>query len=434
MALSNIKTTVLEDSARGNAVLVGVALKGNREQLSEAEVSIDELEGLLETAGGTVVAKVIQNIESRNASTLIGSGKVTEISELCKNHEVKLVVFDDELTPVQIRNLEDGIGEDVMVIDRTMLILDIFALHATTAEGKLQVEMAQLKYSSPRLIGKGAQLSRQAGGIGTRGPGESQLETDRRYIKRREQLLREQLEKMASTRATMRQSREKSGLPRVSIVGYTNAGKSTLLNALTHAGILAEDKLFATLDPTTRKYELPDGETILLTDTVGFIRKLPHQLVEAFKTTLDEALGADLLLLILDASDPETAQKLSVTVQLLTELGAGAHDMILVYNKIDKLEGRDILPQLDGVTTVFISAATGEGLDDLIAQVSGWLSRKRRHAVFCIPNKELGMLDYLYKHAKVENVEYGPEAAFVTAVTDAQTYGKFKAYILDTDG
>ena len=278
-----------ERSLNCRGVLVGVEDGSTTHAQVLAELA--ELSRLLDTAGGETVAQVIQNKSTPDPRTWIGSGKVQEIAELCAANDVDLVVFDTELSPSQIRNLEDGISENgsVRVIDRSMLILDIFALHATTGEGKLQVELAQLRYTAPRLIGKGTQMSRLGGGIGTRGPGESQLESDRRHIQRRIRALEEELETLDRTRRTMRASRDKSGLPKIAIVGYTNAGKSTLLNRLTDAGILAEDKLFATLDPTTRKFELPTGESVLLTDTVGLIRKLPHHLINAFRSTLDEA-------------------------------------------------------------------------------------------------------------------------------------------------
>jgi len=266
------------------AILVGIATKETAAE--EVERSLDELSRLLDTAGGETVARLIQNKATPDPRTLLGSGKVCELAYLCERNEIDLVVFDDDLSPSQIRNLEDILGERVRVIDRSMLILDIFALHAVTGEGKLQVELAQLKYTAPRLVGRGGELSRLGGGIGTRGPGESKLETDRRHMKRRMAALEAQIEEMNRTRATMRASRDRSGMVKIAIVGYTNAGKSTLLNRLTDAGILAEDKLFATLDPTTRKFTLPNGEEVLLTDTVGFIHKLPHHLFSAFRSTL----------------------------------------------------------------------------------------------------------------------------------------------------
>ena len=309
----------MEENKITDAILVGVAKKGSDN--GECEKSLAELERLLDTAGGRAFAKMIQSKESENPKTCIGSGKLEELKDLCQNNGIKLVVFDTELSPAQIRNIEDVL-EDVDVIDRSMLILDIFALHATSAEGKLQVELAQLRYTAPRLIGKGKQLSRQEGRIGTRGPGESKLETDRRHLARRAAAWEEALRDIERTRATMRAARERSGLKKVAIVGYTNAGKSTLLNRLTDAGVLAENKLFATLDSTTRKLTLPEDTEVLISDTVGFIRKLPHHLIKAFKSTLDELQYADILVVLADASDEECSEQLKVTTDMIAKLGA----------------------------------------------------------------------------------------------------------------
>ena len=312
------------------AALVGIITGGETEE--SVNTSLDELTRLLETAGGEATIRLTQKLQSPNPATLIGEGKLGELYWLCRDNGVEIAVFDSELSPSQIRNIENVLG-DVRVIDRTMLILDIFALHAKMGEGRLQVELAQLRYTAPRLTGHGVEMSRLGGGIGTRGPGESKLESDRRHVRRRITALEAELEAMERTRMTMRASRDRSGVPKVAIVGYTNAGKSTLLNRLTDAGILAEDKLFATLDPTTRKFTLPGGTPILLTDTVGFIRKLPHQLVKAFRSTLEEAVYADILILLADASDPESAEQIAVTEQTLTELGAGGKPMLYVFNK-----------------------------------------------------------------------------------------------------
>ena len=435
-----------ESVAPIQAILVGVVTK--EDDADEVEISLDELARLLDTAGGEVFARVVQNKATPDPRTLIGSGKVRELSELCRNHEIGLVVFDCDLTPVQIRNLEDDIrgGDTAMelrVIDRSMLILDIFALHAVTSEGKLQVELAQLQYTAPRLTGHGTEMSRLGGGIGTRGPGESKLESDRRHMKRRIDALKAELEVVEKNRRTMRASRDRSGLPRVAIVGYTNAGKSTLLNALTGAGILAEDKLFATLDPTTRKFELPGGETVLLTDTVGFIRKLPHHLVSAFRSTLEEAVYADIILLLLDASDPECAGQLEVTEQLLDELGAGGKPTLYVFNKCDR-ESRDTVSLMgvvarkgltfdgenpDGRYAVYISAKTGQGLDRLAELLQAVIRRDKRRVTFVIPNAEQGALSRLYaEQAAVESVEYGYEAVTVVATVDDRVYGMLKKY------
>ncbi len=416
-----------KEEIKSKAILVGIVTDGETE---EAEISMKELERLLDTAGGEVFATVIQNKSTPDPRTLIGKGKVQEIAEICENNGVKLVIFDEELSPAQIRNLEDDIGNDVNVIDRSMLILDIFALHATSGEGKLQVELAQLKYTAPRLIGKGAELSRLGGGIGTRGPGESKLESDRRHIKRRIVALEEELEKLASTRRTMRAARDRSGLKKIAIVGYTNAGKSTLLNRLTDAGILAEDKLFATLDPTTRKFELPSGETVLLTDTVGFIRKLPHHLVNAFRSTLDEAACADMIMILADASDPEYLSQLECTEQTLEELGAGDKPTLYVFNKCDRGTFDD--PVIDRTRerdkVVHVSALTGEGCDKLADMLVEMVNGGKCSVIFKIPNAEAGALNKLYKDAVVEEVDYGAEYVTVRATVDAKVRGMMRKY------
>ena len=315
---------------------------------------------------------MIQQKDHPDPATYIGSGKVRELAELCKNAEITLAVFDHELSPSQIKNLEDILG-DIRVIDRSMLILDIFALHATSGEGKLQVELAQLRYTVPRLIGKGTELSRQGGSasIAARGPGETKLETDRRYIKRRIAALEAQIEEMARSRRTQRAQRDRSGLRRITIAGYTNAGKSTLLNYLTDAGILAENKLFATLDPTTRRFRLPSGKSVLLTDTVGFIRNLPHHFIKAFQSTLDEVRYADIVIVMMDASDSECMAQAEVTRELLVQLGAGEKPVLYVFNKCDVAEKQEdfIRPSVEGAESedvFFISAKTGRGMDKLL--------------------------------------------------------------------
>ena len=363
-----------QNQIRGRAIIVGIAERGS--ELPECERSLEELERLLDTAGGSVFARVIQVKESFDPRTCIGSGKVKEISELCAAEGIELVVFDFELTPAQIRNLEEELGGDVSVIDRSMLILDIFALHAVSGEGKLQVELAQLKYSAPRLMGRGKDMSRLGGGIGTRGPGESKLESDRRHLKEKVIMLERRLEELEHNRAVMRAQRDRSGLTKIAIVGYTNAGKSTLLNYLTDAGVLSEDKLFATLDPTTRKLLLPGGETVLLTDTVGFIRKLPHHLVKAFKSTLDEVAYADVLMIVADVTDPEIDEHIAVTQSVIEELGASDKPVIFVYNKCDLLESA---PNAFGDgDSVAVSGVTGEGVDRLLAAIEEILGRFKR--------------------------------------------------------
>lgn len=413
------------------AVLVGIVTRETSPE--EVEKELDELARLLDTAGGEEFARLVQNKDTPDPRTLIGSGKIAELSELCKNNGVKLVIFDAELSPSQIRNIEDDIGDGVRCIDRSMLILDIFALHATTGEGKLQVELAQLKYTAPRLIGKGTELSRLGGGIGTRGPGESKLESDRRHMKRRIVALEEELRELEKTRMTMRASRDRSQIPQIAIVGYTNAGKSTLLNTLTDAGILAENKLFATLDPTTRKLKLPCGETVLLTDTVGFIRKLPHHLVKAFKSTLDEAVYADILMIVIDAHDDEAGAQLDVTESLLAELGAAGKPTIYVYNKCD-LGVSASLPSYisDGKdpnrVVCAISAKSGEGIDTLLGKIEEIIHAGKSRVTFVIPNSEQAALNILYKNATVESVDYGYEGVTVVATVDGKVRGMLKKY------
>jgi GTP-binding protein HflX len=335
-------------------------------------------------------------------------------------------VFDGELTPSQLRNLEEDLGGNVDVIDRSMLILDIFALHAASAEGKLQVELAQLKYTAPRLIGKGTALSRLGGGIGTRGPGETKLETDRRHLQRRIRMLEEALSEVAENRRTQRVSRDRSGVFRVAIVGYTNAGKSTLLNYLTDAGVLAENKLFATLDTTTRKCTLPGGETVLLTDTVGFIRNLPHHLIRAFRSTLEEAVSADALLILVDASDPEAASQIDVTEALLRDLGAGDKPTLFVFNKCDLGAAVGVSKGRENV--LYISAATGQGVDLLLTRIEEILHAGAKRVTFLIPNSKQHLLAQLYRNATVENVEYGNDAVTVTAIVDDRTYGQLRDF------
>lgn len=413
------------------AVLVGIVTREN--DAIEVEKELDELARLLDTAGGEEFARLVQNKDTPDPRTLIGKGKVEELSDLCKNNGIKLVIFDAELSPSQIRNLEDDIGDGVSVIDRSMLILDIFALHATTGEGKLQVELAQLKYTAPRLIGKGTELSRLGGGIGTRGPGESKLESDRRHMKRRIDALEEEIEALEKTRMTMRASRDRSQIPQIAIVGYTNAGKSTLLNTLTDAGILAENKLFATLDPTTRKLKLPCGETVLLTDTVGFIRKLPHHLVKAFKSTLDEAVYADILMIVIDAHDDEAKAQLDVTESLLAELGAAGKPTIYVYNKCDlgiSAELPSYIANNEDPNRVVcaISAKSGEGIDTLLEKIEQLIHAGKSKVTFVIPNSEQAALNILYKNATVESVDYGYEGVTVVATVDAKVRGMLKKY------
>ncbi len=409
------------------AVLVSVALPNQSER--EIEVSLAELERLLHTAGGEAEVKLIQNKVTPDPRTYLGSGKVRELAEICKNLNLELVIFDCELSPAQIRNLEEDLPEHVRVIDRSMLILDIFALHAATSEGKLQVELAQLQYTVPRLIGSGNVLSRLGGGIGTRGPGESKLEQDKRHLHRRMYALQEELAQLEQNRAVTRKQRERSGLKRIAIAGYTNAGKSTLLNALTDAGILAQDLLFATLDPTTRKLSLPSGTEVLLTDTVGFIRNLPHHLISAFKSTLDEVCFADILLVLCDASDPEWEAQLGVTCDLLQELGAQEKPTLYVLNKCDLCP--QALPHFAGLSpenVLFLSAKTKQGIGNLLARLDALVHAGTTEETFLIPNEKAGVLSALYKEAQVVEVVYGDTSITVRAIVDEKAKGMFRTY------
>ena len=418
------------EAVRSRAVLVGIAERGS--DVPECERSLDELERLLDTAGGEAYARVLQIKESFDPRTCIGSGKVKEISELCRDNAIELVIFDFELTPAQIRNLEGDIGEDVMVMDRSMLILDIFALHAVSGEGKLQVELAQLKYSAPRLMGKGTELSRLGGGIGTRGPGESKLESDRRHLKEKVTILERRLAELEHNRSVMRAQRDRSGLLKVALVGYTNAGKSTLLNALTGADVLAENKLFATLDPTTRKLELPSGETVLLTDTVGFIRKLPHHLVKAFRSTLDEVKYADVLLIVSDVTDPETAEHIQVTRGVIGDLEADDKPVIYVYNKCDLLPEGETAP--DGENVVAVSGATGDGIDSLLDKLEAVVHSFKRVYNLLIPYSDQSVLSSIYDNYTVGDVDYTEDGVSFTSVLDERGRGLYGKYIVEVDG
>ena len=412
------------------AVLVGLNSPALDREETATERSMEELAALLETAGGGCVGTVLQNKDTPDPRTFIGEGKVAETADLVSAQGADLVVFDNELSPSQQRVLTEDIG--VQVIDRAGLILDIFAQRARTKEGRLQVELAQYQYLLPRLTGMWGHLVRQtaSGGkspIGTRGPGETQLETDRRHIRRKIAKLTEDLEEVRRIRAVQRDRREKNEVPVVAIVGYTNAGKSTLLNALTDAGIPARNRLFDTLDTTTRTLEISDTCTVLISDTVGFIRKLPHHLVEAFKATLEELAYADLILHVIDASNPEWREQAEVVEKLIRQLGAEATPRIDVFNKSDIYVG-DIRPH--GEDIVSISAKTGEGLDDLRAMIGKRLDTGFHRVTLSLPYDKGGILDMLYRDAKVESVEYG-ETIQVVAVCAEKTAGQVKEYVID---
>lgn len=392
----------------------------------DAEVSIDELAELADTAGAIVVGKVIQKREAPEKATFVGVGKLAEIIAFCKSEEIDLIIVDSELSPSQQRNLEKLTG--VRVIDRTMLILDIFAMRARTAEGKLQVELAQLRYQLPRLAGQGTSLSRLGGGIGTRGPGETKLESDKRHIRRRIQKLEEELAALEKRRNQMRKRREKDGVQTVAIVGYTNAGKSTLMNALTDAGVLAQNKLFATLDPTARALILPDGRQVMLVDTVGLIRRLPHKLVEAFKSTLEEAAAATVILNVCDASDEHASEHLEVTKSLLNELGCENKPIISVMNKCDLVGDIYSMPTFG--KTVMISALNKRGFDELLEAINKELPPTRKKAEFMIPFSAGAFAARIRKEGVVHEEEYRAEGLYMNATVDIILLEEGKDYLL----
>lgn len=378
----------------------------------DCEASLDELSELARTAGAEEIARVIQKRDAYESATVIGEGKLAEVKELCQNLGATLLIFDCELTASQIRNIEDE--TEVRVIDRTMLILDIFAARAVSREGKIQVELAQLKYRLPRLMGIGASLDKLGGGIGTRGPGETQLETDRRHIRRRIDKLSAELRELEERRGYSRERRKKDNVQVGAIVGYTNAGKSTLLNLLTGADVLAEDKLFATLDPTSRAIELPDGRSLTIVDTVGLIRRLPHHLVEAFKSTLEEAACADIILHVCDASDPEAAEKAEVTLSTLAELGAAEIPTVTIFNKCDKITEQ--IPTDD--KTAKISALKGEGIEELLEKISKNLPQTSRRMRLLLPYDKAGLTAQIRVNGKVFSEEYTEQGIAVDALVD----------------
>ena len=391
----------------------------------DVDSSLLELRELAATAGAEVVGELIQRREAPAKATYFGSGRLLELAQDAARLEADLVIVDDELTATQHRNLEDALP--CRVVDRTALILDIFAGRARSAEGRLQVELAQLQYRLPRLAGMGTQLSRQGGGIGTRGPGETKMETDRRYIRRRIAAIKEQLAEVEQQRTLRRERRRKDGIPTAAIVGYTNAGKSTLLNRLTDAGVLAEDKLFATLDPTARALKLPDGRTVMLVDTVGFVRRLPHQLVQAFRSTLEEAVEADVLLNVCDASSEEASEHLAVTRELLTELGCGETPVLHVLNKCDRAL---TVPEVPG-KAVKISALTGEGVEELLLALAAALPPDRRRVTLLLPFSKGALADQCRREGAVEQEEYVPEGLSMTVTLGTRMLELCKEYIVE---
>lgn len=405
--------------AEERVILVAVR-KSDREN---TEQSLDELCELASTAGAVTVARVIQNLDNFNPATYIGKGKIDEIKELIIEYDATGIICDDELSPAQMNNLSDAL--EIKVMDRTLLILDIFAARANTNEGKIQVELAQLRYRSSRLSGLGNALSRLGGGIGTRGPGETKLEMDRRIIHERIGQLKHELEAVVTHRELTRSQRSRSNIPVVAIVGYTNAGKSTLLNTLTGAGILAENKLFATLDPTTRGLELESGQQILLTDTVGFISKLPHHLVEAFKSTLEEAVYADIILHVVDASNPAMESQMYVVYDTLEKLGAGDKPIITAFNKIE-IAGNKVLKDFKADKTVNISALHGDGLTELKDTIEEVLRESKIYIEKTYSYTEASKISLIRKYGQLISEEYVAEGIEVKAYVPTEIYDKVK--------
>lgn len=399
------------EGEREKAILVGVEPQGD--DSGQVAYSMEELVRLADTAGADVLGQVLQKRNKPHAATFLGRGKAEEVAALCRETGAGLVIFDRELSPAQARNLGELTG--VRVIDRTQLILDIFACRARTREGKLQVELAQHNYLLPRLIGRGVELSRLGGGIGTRGPGETKLEVDRRRIRKRIAELNLEIKEIKKHRDLLRRGRKEVPLPLVALVGYTNAGKSSILKKLTGADVLVEDKLFATLDPTTRRVVLPNNETILLTDTVGFIQKLPHHLVAAFRATLEEVVEADLLLHVVDASHPNMEEQIEAVNRVLESLGAAAKPMIMAYNKTDLLPDTELPRTGDGPQAVALSALSGQGLEALLTAVARALSSRRSRVHFYIPYQKSGALSVLHEKGRVLREEHGAEGITVEA-------------------
>jgi GTP-binding protein HflX len=410
------------EEAKEQFVLIGVSVSDN----DDTKESLEELKELVETAGALTVGMVIQNREKIHPATYIGKGKIEEVRQMIFEADATGVICDDELSPAQLKNLEDTL--QTKVLDRTILILDIFAKRATTKEGKLQVELAQLKFSSTRLIGLRNSLSRLGGGIGTRGPGEKKLEIDRRHIRERISQLKRELDDLEKNRETARSLRSRSKIPVVAIVGYTNAGKSTLLNYLTGAGVLEEDKLFATLDPTTRSYTMESGQQVLFTDTVGFIRKLPHHLIEAFRSTLEEAKYADIILHVVDSINPDLYKQMHIVYDTLAKLGIRDKAIITVFNKQDLIISEQALKDFKADYTVKISAKTGEGVDKLLELIEKVLMEQKVFIEELISYKEAGKIHTIRKYGQLLEEEYREDGIFVKAYIPKEFAGNISAF------
>lgn len=415
---------ILDKKIQERAVLVGLNADCFTQAQTATDETLEELEALLETAGGFCTGKVLQNRHTPDAHSFIGEGKAEEVRMLVEATEATMVVFDNELSPGNIRALEEIIG--VTVLDRSALILDIFAQRAKTKEGRLQVELAQYQYLLPRLSGMGKSLSRQGGGIGTRGPGETKLESDRRHIRERIDRLRGELEQVRQVRSVQRERRMKNSVPVVAIVGYTNAGKSTLLNQLTGAGIPANNRLFDTLDTTSRLLTVSDNLDVILSDTVGFIAKLPHHLVDAFRATLEELEYADLLLHVIDSSDPNREEHIQVVDRLIAKLAKDGTPVLRCYNKADLVSAEDIPI---GEDVVKISAKQGLGMEELLHAIENALGHSRHHVEVTLPYSMGGMVDTLHSNAQVLGVDYTGDGIVVDTVVDEILYGRLRAYI-----
>ena len=415
---------ILEFNVQERAVLVGLNADCFRKEQTASEESLEELEALLETAGGFCTAKILQNRHTPDAHSFIGEGKAQEVRMLIEATASTMAVFDNELSPGQIRALEEILG--VTVLDRSALILDIFAQRAKTREGRLQVELAQYQYLLPRLSGMGKSLSRQGGGIGTRGPGETKLESDRRHIRERITRLQNELAQVRQVRSVQRERRMKNSVPVVAIVGYTNAGKSTLLNQLTGAGIPANNRLFDTLDTTSRQLTVSDNLDVILSDTVGFISQLPHHLVDAFRATLEELEFADLLLHVIDSADPNREEHIAVVDKLISQLAKPGTPVLQCYNKAD-LVSREEIPV--GQDVVAISAAKGLGMDKLLSAIEKALDKGLHHVVVTLPYSMGGMVETLHSGAQVKSVEYTAEGIEIETVVDEILYGRLKDYV-----